>query len=159
MVVNHDMSLREMQHQLEENNLHLDMHYIGTLRDKILRERAVRSDHDLLAYDIAEFEDFMRALIAINFQVLLDKFATRKEKISASREIRGAKNDIIDKKFDAGLYKRKLGVVEHRVKTSLTHEQKDRLIKTMITWGIIKPNQQDGNNDGSTPPNINSQRS
>ncbi len=157
MSIEHGMPLREMQHQLEQNSIRLDIDYIGRLRDKILRERAQRADRQVLSSSLAAFEDVLTETTKIAWQIALSNQSTRKERIAALKEIRESHNDLFDKLFDSGVFDRKLGVVEHRPKLSLTLEQKAQLLETMVRWGIIRPieeygqlpNQKHANTDGS----------
>lgn len=144
MSIEHHMSLREMQHQLEQNGIRLHIDYINRLREKILRERAQRADRQLLSYSLAVFEDVLTETTKIAWQIALSNQSTRKERIAALKEIRESHKDIFDKLFDSGVFDRKIGVVEHAPKASLTIEQKAQLIETMIRWGIIRPNEENG---------------
>ena len=157
IAIEHSMPLREMQHQLEQNGLHLDIDYINRLRDKILRERTHRADRKVLSSSLAAFEDILTETTKIAWQIALSNQSTRKERIAALKEIREAQKDIFDKLFDSGVFDRKLGVVEHQPKAALTLEQKAQLIETMISWGIIKPieNNERSNNPQLTDPNHN----
>jgi len=139
--IEHSMPLREMQHQLEQNGIHLHIDYINRLREKILRERTHRADRKLLSSSLAAFEDILTETTKIAWQIALSNQSTRKERIAALKEIRESQKDIFDKLFDSGVFDRKLGVVEHQPKLALTIEQKAQLIETMIRWGIIKNNE------------------
>ena len=137
--IEHSMPLREMQHQLEQNGIHLHVDYINRLREKILRERTHRADRKILSSSLAAFEDILTETTKIAWQIALSNQSTRKERIAALKEIREAQKDIFDKLFDSGVFDRKLGVVEHQPRAAITIEQKAQLIETMISWGIIKP--------------------
>jgi len=143
------MPLIEIQRQLGENGLNLNLKYIAFLRDKILRERTVRIDQKTLSSALSAFEDVLTEVAKNAWSIALSNLSTRKEKIAALREVRESHGDMIDKLFDAGVFNRKIGVIEHRPKVALTIEQKAQLLETMIRWGIIKsvqeheqPNQQ-----------------
>ncbi|MDE2019411.1 MAG: hypothetical protein KGJ13_03620, partial [Patescibacteria group bacterium] len=144
VVIQHDMSLREMQRQLEENGIHLHVDYINRLRKRIFRERLTRVDRQLLNEELAAFEDTLDETTKMAWQILFSNQATRKERIAAMKEIREARKDLFDKKFDAGVFDRKLGVVEHEPKLPLTMEQRAQLIETMIRWGIIQSTEAHG---------------
>ena len=138
MVIQPDMPLIEIQHQLGENGFQLDVKYISSLRDRILRERAMRTDQKTLSSALSAFEDVLMETAKNAWSIALSNLSTRKEKIAALKEIREAHRDVFDKLFDAGVFNRKLGVVEHQPKIALTIEQKAQLIETMVRWGIIK---------------------
>ena len=139
MSIEHDMPLREMAHQLEQNGIHLDLHYIGHLREKVLRERAHRAERQVLSVSLAAFEDTLNETTKIAWQIALSNQSTRKERLAALKEIREACGDVFEKRFDSGVFERKLGVIEHRPKVALTIEQKAQLLETMVRWGIIRP--------------------
>ena len=153
MVIQHDMPLIEMQHQLAENSIQLDVKYISYLREKILRERSVRADQKSLSSALSAFEDVLSETNKIAWQIALSNQSTRKERIAALKEIREAHKDIFDKLFDSGVFDRKIGVLEHAPKTALTIEQKAQLIATMVRWGIVRPPQDHG--QLTTPQNAN----
>lgn len=144
LVIQHDMPLREMQHQLEENGIRLHLDYINSIRNKIIRERARRAEQKALSSALAAFEDVLTETTKIAWQIALSNQSTRKERIAALKEIREAHKDLFDKLFDAGVFDRKLGVLEHAPKAALTLEQKAQLIETMIRWGIVQPNEEHG---------------
>lgn len=143
MAIDHNMPLREIQVQLEENNIHMQLNYIGLFRNKILNEQASRIDRKLLSPSFAILEDALIETTRVAWQIALSNASTRKERIAALREIRQAHNDVFNKLFVTKVFERKEkeGELDQRYISPLTLEQVSDMIETLIPWGIVKENE------------------
>lgn len=132
LVIRHDMPLREMQRQLEENGKHLDLDYINFLRAKVMRERVRRMDQKALYYALASFEDVMSEIIQQLWPIAMSNVASRKERIMALGQIRKTYEVAFDKLFDAGVFKRHLGELELKLRNApLPDEAREEIVTTV----------------------------
>lgn len=119
LTIDPQMSLREIQNQLAENNLPLHLNYIQRLTNKIRAERTKRIDTITLNRTLATFMDVLNETTRIAWQVAISGTSTKTEKIAALREIRAAHRDAFDKLFDAGVFNRKLGELENTLSVNV----------------------------------------
>ncbi len=145
MVMRHNIPLRDIQKELDSEGLHLDLNYIGKLRNKIVAERARRVDRYTINNALAVFEDIMTNVMETGWEIALDKRNEGRDRSSALEVIRKASNDAFDKLFDAGVFDRKLGTVgvEFRNKP-LTAEALAEIVDTFRRHGKLPQKIHDG---------------
>lgn len=144
MVVRHDMPIAEMRERLSALGVRLDPHYIGRLREKIIRERNARMNRETLNAALAAFQDVMMEVAANLWIIALDPSASRKDRVAALREIRNAHAAAFDKLFDAGVFERKLGTLdlqamelERRRQFVPSPEQLETMRSAFRAWGML----------------------
>lgn len=140
LAMDHSMSARELVQQLEENGIHLDQKYARKLRDEIDREKTLRTDRKLLNYALSSIEDTLTETIRLAWQIALNSARKPNDRISAMREIRKAHVELFNLLFDAGVFDRKLGSIEHTIRNAPLSEDKKVAIRSAFEkWGLILP--------------------
>jgi hypothetical protein len=153
MVVQHSISLRDIQKKLDTDGLHLDLHYIGKLRNKIVAERARRIDRYTLNSALSAFEDIMTQVMETGWEIAMDKRNEGRDRAAGLEIVRKASNDAFDKLFDAGVFDRKLGTVgvEFRNKP-LTAEALAEIVDTFRRHGKLPKKIHDGGSTDTGAP-------
>ena len=137
------ISLRQVQDVLKRKGIQVgSLHYIAKLRKKVHGEALAEVDHAKINAEISSVREEYRMAIAE-----LKKIAywtadptnpmmppAYKDKIAAFRQIATMKKALLEMQMDAGVYKRQLGVVEHR--HTLPAEHFALVIKAMQAWGL-----------------------
>lgn len=144
--MDHSMSNRELVDQLLANGIRLEEHYVGRLRRKVDQEKALRADRITLNQAIAAVSDTLTETTRLAWQIALNPVAKAHDRIAAMREIRKAHTDMFEILFDAGIFTRKLGMLEHEIRNApLSDEQKKNIREAFVKWGLIKL--ENANND------------
>lgn len=149
LVVRPNASSYEIQKVLKESSeapLELDRHYIDRLQKKIFIERAKRLERSHLNLRLATIQD-KKARV----DLLLWSEATNQEnpgvvRVMALRELFKNELDLLQSEMDAGVFERHLGTLR-REPPPLTPEQRERILRAMINWGIVKPKPNESNAD------------
>ncbi len=141
LVVDNRMSTREMQQQLLENGLDLDIRYVGKLRDKVLKQRAMTADRVTLNLALGRFADTLGEVIREAWTIVLSNSTDKRTKVSALKEIRESERDLFDKLFDAGVFTKNLGKLDLNILRNipLRPEVVDGIAENMKNWGIEIP--------------------
>jgi len=108
IVVNPDASILEIQRTLKKQDKPFDRAYITKHYEAIKGERAKRLDHQTVNIELAKFEDLVEA-IATELWKVINNPDDDKSKIMAAKELIKSHDTLFDKKFDAGIFTRKLG--------------------------------------------------
>ncbi len=106
-----DASLREIREALEKIKRPLHLHYIGSLVNKIRKERATRIDQQLVKIEISKFEDIAHLVIEELWKVSKSTSDDR-AKVSALKGVMESFDTLLTRKFDAGVFERNLGSVK-----------------------------------------------
>lgn len=85
-VINKSMSLREMQKNLDANGIHLDLHYIGKIREKVIAHQARGIDKFLLTVRLGEHQLSRMEVLQHAWDILLNT-TDNEQKLSAARLI------------------------------------------------------------------------
>ena len=142
LAIDHSMSTRELQSQLEQNGVNIDRHFLGKLRDKVEQERTLRTDRQTLNYALSTVEDTLNETTRLAWQVALNPQAKTHDRLAALREIRKSHTDMFNLLFDSGIFNRKLGTLEYEIRnTPLTDEQKKQIRRAFEMWGFVPPKQ------------------
>ncbi len=149
LAVDHQMSNREIEEQLAQNGIVISEDFIAKLRKKVEQEKALRTDRMTLNHAIATVSDTMSETNRLAWQIALSPKSEPRDKIAALRKIEKAHVDMFNILFDAGIFERKLGTLEHEIRNApLSDEQKEAIRVAFARWGLIAPQQK--NNE----PNI-----
>lgn len=121
LVVDHQMTLHEMQKLLAKNGYDFHIDYVSKVREKVLKERFTRVDRLTLNSALASFSDVLGETSQRMWVVLADPRTTASEKVAAARVINDAHAKVFDKLFDAGVFERNLGraTMEHEVRGTI----------------------------------------
>lgn len=139
LVIDHQMTNRELESQLEQNGISLEEHYIGKLRRSIEQEKALRTDRLTLNHALATVQDTFTETNRLAWQIALNPAAKHRDRIMAMRKIEKAHTDMFQLLFDAGIFERKLGTLEHEIRNApLNDEQKKKIREAFMRWGLIK---------------------
>lgn len=132
------MSLREMQSQLSAAGVKLDLDYINKLRNSVAEEQSRRNDRRTLSRALAVVEDTLTETTRMAWQIALNPAARHGDRIAAMREIRKSHATMFQILFDAGIFERKLGTLEHEIRRApLSEEQKKNISEAFQKWGLI----------------------
>ncbi len=138
LAIDHTMSQRDLQAQLEENGVHLDRGYIAKLSQEIAKERMIRADRKILNFALDVIEDTLTETNRIAWQIALNTTAKRSERLMALRKIDKAHFDLFNLLFDAGVFDRRLGSIEHTIRNApLSEERKAAIRSAFKNWGLI----------------------
>jgi hypothetical protein len=152
IAIDHGISRRELQEQLDKQGLHLDRDYIGKLFDEILVERAHRMDRRLLKQTLSSFEDTMTEIVRVAWDIANTNYINPQARVMALREIREAHNDVFQKLFDSGIFDRKLGSLDMTIRNAPLSEEKKKSIREVFeNWGLLDAPKEDGPNPGPKP--------
>jgi len=138
LVVKTDSSILDIKEALAKQRipLELDKDYINKLVNKIRKERSKRLDHHTINKVLAEFQDEIEELKKRLWVIITNPESSEKDKIAAIRELRNSSNNLFDKMFDAGIFKRKIGELE--IGKTLSQKEQN-LIKKAIELDYGKP--------------------
>lgn len=154
LAIDHSMSQRELQSQLEENGVHLHRDYIAKLERQVMKERATRADRKTLNFALGVIEDTLTETNRIAWQISLNTTAKRSERLIALRKIDKAHFDLFNLLFDAGVFDRKLGSVEHTIRNApLSQERKAAIRSAFEKWGLIQEQKSDADGNAAKPEN------
>jgi hypothetical protein len=144
IAVDHGISRLEIQKRLDQDGLHLDLHYVGKLFDEILAERAHRMDRRLLNQTLSAFEDTMTEIVRVAWEIANTKYINPQARVMALREVREAHNDVFQKLFDAGIFEKKLGSLDLTVRNAPLPEEKKKAIREVFEqWGLLPAPKED----------------
>jgi hypothetical protein len=153
MVMNHNISNIDMQQKLDADGLHLDLHYIGKLRNKITAERARRVDRLTLNHALASFQDIMTQVMEVGWEIAMDTRGEGRDRASGLEVVRKAGNDAFDKLFDAGVFDRKLGTIGVQFRNKpLTAEALAEIVDTFRRHGKLPQKIHDGGSTDTSAP-------
>ena len=132
LAIDPEMSLREMQEQLAQNNINIDINYLGRLRNKHLNARAHRIDRTAQKQALAQINDAMTETKRRMWPILLSKTSTNNEKIAAAAEIRDTYRFVYSLMQEAGIFDKKLGTIDVEVKVKAeTDPRVARLVQSI----------------------------
>lgn len=133
--------------------------YTTKLVAKVEKERYHRLDHQLLTKDLAKTEDVILGII----EELQDELAYLNESVQKKREggfpldpqysylkrnllaeIRQNYITLLDVKFDAGVFDRKLGTIKEKLEHELTEEELDEVSRFFAKEPVKEQPKQDG---------------
>jgi len=144
LAIDHQMSNRELESQLAQNGINIEENYIGRLRKKIEREKSLRTDRLTLNHALATVSDTLTETMRLCWQIALNPQKEANERIAALREIRKSNTDMFNLLFDAGIFNRKLGTLEHEIRNApLSEEQKKNIREAFSRWGLMEAKQID----------------
>ncbi len=106
-----DASIREIREALEKIKRPLQLNYIGTLINKIRKERAGRIEKQLVNTEIAKFEDTAQVVIEELWKISKGSSDDR-ARVSALKGVMDSLDMLLTRKFDAGVFERNLGSVK-----------------------------------------------
>jgi hypothetical protein len=151
--IDHGISRRELQERLDKDGLHLDRNYLGKLYDEIIVERSTRMDRQLLNKALSSFEDTMTEIVRVTWEIANTKYINPQARVMALREVREAHNDVFQKLFDAGIFEKKLGLIDLTVRNAPLSEEKKKQIREVFTqWGLLPaPKEDAGTTDAPAP--------
>lgn len=151
LAIDHNMSLREMQVQLERSGMKFALDYISKHREAIFKEHVTRIDRKTLNSALAVVEDTLGETVRIAWRVALNEQAKPRERMRAIAEIRKAHVDMFNLMFDAGIFQRQLGTMEHEIRNApLKPEKKAEVTKVLQLWGLL-PKSDEPQNDTANP--------
>jgi hypothetical protein len=135
IAIDHGISRRALQEQLDKQGLHLDRDYIGKLYDEIMEERTKRMESKLLANVLSSFEDTMTEIVRLAWEIANTHYISAPARVMALREIREAHNDVF----------KKLGTIDMTLRNAPLPEEKKKAIRDVFEqWGLIEaPKQED----------------
>lgn len=137
LAMDHSQSSRELQQNLEENGIHIARNYIDKLRREIDREKMLSVDRMTIGRSLLIVADALTEATRINWNIANNPQSKRGERIAATREIRKAHVDMFNLLFDAGVFDRKLGSIEHTIRNApLSEEQKVAIRSAFQKWGL-----------------------
>lgn len=106
LVRNPDATLRQLHEATKFSEA-----YIIRLKKKIDRQAIHGYNHNLMR-DIAKIENDYKELLKKLWLVIDSKSSTYNEKVAAIRQVKEIDAKLLEAKFNAGLYERKLGTVD-----------------------------------------------
>jgi hypothetical protein len=96
--------------EAKRDPLALEINYVNKLRNRIKGEQANRYHNATVEKELARFEDLVGELSKQLVSIMTDMSTSKKDRISAIREVRAGFKDLFEKKFDSGVFTRELGV-------------------------------------------------
>lgn len=111
------------------DKMELDKDYVHKLVKKIRAERNYRLNYYTLNTVLAKFEDLISESDYRLWAIINNPESTKKDVISALKELRQNQMALFDKMFDAGVFERNLGRV--RINDKLSPEDEAVLKKAM----------------------------
>ena len=133
-------SLREIQKVLEnskEEPLHLDLNYVGKLRDRIFAERTRRNDHRNLKVRLAEIQDEHKAIKTRLWREATDPRSPAVARIMALDKLAKSELELLSAEMDAGLYERKIGTIDVKHEHALAPDMLAPIILALQNYGIV----------------------
>jgi len=138
IAVDHGITRLEIQRRLDNDGLHLDLHYVGKLYNEILVERTHRMDRQLLNNALSSFEDTMTEIVRVAWEIANTSHFNPQARVMALREIREAHNTIFEKLFDAGVFEKKFGTLDMTIRnTPLPEEKKKAIREAFQNYGLL----------------------
>jgi hypothetical protein len=111
IVAKPDATSAQVCRVLEENGYKLHYTYVNQLINKIRRERAIRYENSAVMTALAEFEDFIKSTSEELSKIASTSKLDMARIIALDTRVKHY-NMLLDKQFDAGVFNRKLGVIE-----------------------------------------------
>lgn len=105
-------SVLRIQGELERNGQHFHQDYINAHKNKIYSERANRIDNKILSTELAKVEDRFNEMTRRLYRILQDETSSARDRVNAARAIAEMEKSLMSFKFDAGVFKRKLGTLD-----------------------------------------------
>lgn len=135
-----DMTVVDMQKQLERNNMKFEWRYVAHLRD--LAHRAIRRNlKGAGKYAVlGEFANRMAELNTVTWTIVMDGTQPPRTRLSAIREARLLSKALVDMLFDSGIIERKLGTIDVkaiRENREIPDEYKESFIRVMTAFDLI----------------------
>jgi hypothetical protein len=150
----HQISQRALQERLKVDGIVIDRKYLGSLLNAIYVERTKRIDTMTLSAALSGFQDTMTEVVRKAWDIANDPFAENNEVLGALREIRAAHNDVFEKLFDAGVFDRKLGSLEMKIRNTPLPEPKKQAIRSVFAgWGLLPAPKEDAQPTNANPYN------
>lgn len=140
IAIDHQMTNREIERNLEQNGIRIEEHFIGRLRCAVEKEKTIRADRKTLNFALATLEDALTETMRIAWSTALNPNSKTHDRLAAIREIRKSHETMFNLLFDAGIFNRKLGTLEHEIRNApLSEEQKNNIRGAFQKWGLLKP--------------------
>lgn len=156
LVFQPDASLADIQKALEDSReapLHLQIHYVGKLRDKVMRERTNRFNKTVLATRLATIQDKHKAVAVRLWREAMDPHSPAVARIMALDKLMQGEFALLEAEMDAGVYERKLGTVE--VKETHEHTIARELLMPIMAafqhYGMIRKEAEKTNGTTNQP--------
>ena len=92
----------------------LSRDYVSQLKRKIEGERANRINYQVLSTELAKIEDTFNELTKECWKIIQDNTSNFKEKVNAINALRSNITSLMESKFNAGVFRKKLGEVDIR---------------------------------------------
>ncbi|GEM_PF-5712978 len=140
LVVRPDASLRDIQSTLEESTeapLTLTLHYIGKLKNKILKERINRFNANLRER-LSTMQDKKMAIDIRLWSEATNQRSPAIARIAALRDLFRNELELMESEMNAGLYERKLGTVDMKHAYKISPEHQALILRAFENYGIIK---------------------
>lgn len=97
---------------LKVSGIEVGYDYVLELMKEIDVERTQQADQFFLNHMLVQFMERTKLTDKVLWGILTDKESTRKEKMTAAKELRHNFNTLFQTMFDAGVFKRKIGQIE-----------------------------------------------
>ena len=135
-----DMTVVDMQKQLERNNMKFEWRYVAHLAE-VARRTIRRNLKGAGKYAVlGEFANRMAELNTVAWTIVMDGTQPPKTRLAAIREARQLSRALVDMLFDSGIIERKLGTVDVkaiRESREIPTEYKDSFIRVMTAFDLI----------------------
>lgn len=118
LAIDPDMSVLEAQRQLGSNGIHLHRDYLTKLVKKHLASRSHRIDRKVQSAAIAQIENVCMETIRRAWPIVLSQASSDKDKLTAINTINNTHFKMFELYQTAGIFDKKLGTVDVRVKVA-----------------------------------------
>jgi hypothetical protein len=116
---------------LNKQGIRLYPDYVRKLLKKISGERLARINTEIVAKEIAKYEDLVLVLSRELWKIISNPMAGNKDKNVAIKTMADIHSNLLDKKFDAGIFERQLGKL--KAETQMSEEQ-ENYIKQALAY-------------------------
>ncbi len=129
LVHNPSTPVTKIMDHLERNGMKLSFKTVAKYVQEIKQERIERYFNAEIGEEIARFEDLSHALSQQLWAIVTDKGASNFERVAAVKAIVDTQKTLLDKKFDAGVFERKIGTLQ--INHELNEEETDMIRKAI----------------------------
>lgn len=138
IVIDPDMSAREIQEHLAENNLRLDDKYVAKLKEKIYKQRSHSTDRQTLHLALGKMSEALKEVIKEAWITATRASTKPREKVMALKLIADNEVQLFEMLFDAGVFNRKLGEIDLNVirDRPISSATIDGIVDNMKKWGF-----------------------
>lgn len=115
LVINPDLSCREIREKLsnrKDNPIRLHPDYIRRMKNEVIEGRNKRYDSYTVDNVLAKFQDELDEMKKILWSIIFNQTSTPSEKVQALRELRNNSDNFFERMFNAGIFEKKLGVMD-----------------------------------------------